>query len=211
MGTLNGGKLCWKMTLGLCPLPPPGGAFTVQCFCHPRSDTCFLIVILQHDKCPAHWLPASHHLPADSASQLDFVQGRAWWDSLFPCPLSHKSHIIQKFHSSPVSEWGRGCDPHPEKAGVSDWGERAELSGWAAWGLLTLSQSLKWGGGEYFFSLNINFQLSQKSTQLSSRKSTYDCLLMDLNTSNLFSPTLLGISPCLGISWYPHFPSLLLL
>lgn len=70
---------------------------------------------------------------------------------------------------------------------------------------------LKMGGGEYFFSLNINFQLSQKSTQLSSRKSTYDCLLMDLNTSNLFSPTLLGISPCLGISWYPHFPSLLLL
>lgn len=44
-------------TVSLPPAPPALG------LCRPRSDTCFLFVILHHDKCPCA-RPAVSHQPA---------------------------------------------------------------------------------------------------------------------------------------------------
>ena len=87
------------------PLPPCSG------LCHYRSDTCFLFVILRHDKRTRTLAHSLVSLPADTASRLAFLLERSpGGDSLSPVLSPTGSH-----QSLEISLWPsvrhRGCDP----------------------------------------------------------------------------------------------------
>ena len=110
-----------------------GGGFTALRFCHPRSDTYLLFIILQCDKCP--WTLTRGVLLSAGQYSLDaglcLGEDRAWWGTAWLCILCPMKVHQTEVHSTPVSDGGTGSDAPEEKPRVLDKDERVKLGGWA--------------------------------------------------------------------------------